>query len=84
MHGEDLARHSILGVCGFELKPCHNDGPAAAFRPLLNKCSAGVRSIATDLFASRLVSDGRRRPGAVALVKVDQTLGRRALRSPDR
>ena len=41
MHGEDLARPSIRGVCGFELKPCHNDGPAAAFRPLLNKCSAG-------------------------------------------
>ena len=30
----DLARHSILGMCGFELKPLHNVEPAAAFRRL--------------------------------------------------
>ena len=29
----DLARHSILGMCGFELKPLNNVEPAAAFRP---------------------------------------------------
>src|SRR6185436_15616931 len=42
----DLARHSILGICGFELKPLHNVEPAAAFRRLIKNAQGECKKFA--------------------------------------
>ena len=54
----DLARHSILGMCGFELKPFHNVEPAAAFRPLLQKAQRKAEPSAHGVMIRLLICMG--------------------------